>query len=122
MNKIDQVIEMLRNGTKISRAIKEVYGNCKLYIPFNDKDFDIPIEELELSTRSNNALMRCRFKTLNDVIQYIDENGWNKIKNFGRTSAAEVFGRIIDVAWDGMNTTQKAEFLISIDEENQGGI
>ena len=114
MNKIDQIIKLLRSGVKASRALKEVCGSQKISIPFNDEDFDIPLEKLELSVRSYNALKRHRLNTLNDVIKQFDKDGWNNIKTFGKTSAAEVFDKIIGVAWDGMSQVQRAEFLISV--------
>lgn len=116
MNNIDKIIELLRSGVKISNALKEVYDNPKIYIPFNDEDFDISLEELNLSMRSCNALRRSNFNTLNDVINHFAEKGWNSIKNFGKTSATEVFEKIINVAWNKMNKFQKAEFLMNIEE------
>ena len=114
MNKVDQITELLGRGVKISQALKEVCGSQKISIPFNDEYFNVYLEELELSLRSYNALKRHKLNTLNDVINHFDKKGWNSIKTFGRTSAAEVFNKIIDVAWDNMNTVQKAEFLISV--------
>lgn len=114
MNKIDQITKLLKDGVKISRALKEVCGSQKISIPFNDKDFDVYLEELDLSPRVYNALKRAKLNTLSDAIQQFAQNGWNSIKNFGRTSATEVFEKIIEVAWDNMDTVQKAEFLMSI--------
>lgn len=116
MDKINQIVELLKTGVKISSAIQEVYGNCKLYIPFNDKDFDVSISELELSNRSYNALMRNNLTTVNAVIQQIDKNGWNSIRYFGVMSAKEVFESIVDFAWSDMDYVQKSKFLISISQ------
>lgn len=114
MNKIDQITKLLKDGVKISRALKEVCGSQKISIPFNDEDFDVYLEELDLSPRAYNALKRAKLNTLSDAIQQFAQNGWNSIKNFGRTSATEVFEKIIEVAWDNMDIVQKAEFLMSI--------
>lgn len=114
MNKIDQITKLLKDGVKISRALKEVCGSQKISIPFNDEDFDVPLEKLDLTMRSYNALKRHRLNTLNEVINCFATDGWKSIKNFGKTSATEIFESIIEVAWDNMDTVQKAEFLMSI--------
>ena len=116
MNNAEKITKLLRSGVKISHALKEVCGSQKISIPFNDRDFDVSLEELDLSVRSYNALKRYRLNTLNDVIKYFDERGWNSIKTFGKTSATEVFEKIIEVAWDKMTNDQKAGFLMSIQE------
>lgn len=116
MNNAEKITQLLKNGDKISHALKEVCGNQKIFIPFNDASFDVSLEELNLSMRSYNALKRGKLNTLNEVINHFDKNGWNSIRNFGKTSATEIFEKIIDVAWDNMNNTQREEFLMSIEE------
>lgn len=115
MKKINKITKLLEGGAKISHALKEVCGSEAIYIPFNDNDFDVPLQELKLSNRSYNSLRREGLNTLSDVVSHFDTKGWNSIKNFGKTSAYEVFGKIIDVAWDNMNDEQRARFLLSID-------
>lgn len=114
MNKIDKIIDLLRGGTKISGAIKEVYGSQKISLSFNEKDFNVPLIELQISNRSYNALKRKGLNTLNDVVEYFNNQGWNSIRNFGKKSATEMFEKFIDVAWENMNDMQKAAFLLSM--------
>lgn len=114
MNKIEKITNLLKDGVKISQALKEVCGSQKISIPFNDEDFDVPLEVLDLSVRSYNALKRSKLNTLNEVINHFTKNGWNSIKTFGRTSATEMFEKIIEVAWNNMSNTQRAEFLMSL--------
>lgn len=114
MNNVDKIIELLKGGTKISQALREVCGNQRIAIPFDDKTFNVSLDKLELSARAYNALKRNGCHTLNDVVKVFSEKGWNSVKNFGKTSATEVFAKIIDVAWDNMNDIQKAEFLSNI--------
>ncbi len=116
MNNVTKIKNLLRNGVKISYALKEVCGSKQISIPFNDEDFDVLLEELNLSMRSYNALKRAKLNTLGETIQHFAQNGWNSIKNFGKTSAMEVFEKIIDVAWDNMSDVQKMDFLMSIQE------
>jgi DNA-directed RNA polymerase alpha subunit len=114
MNKADRIMALLKDGVKISCALREVCGRQKISIPFTYEVFDVSLEELELSTRSYNALKRSKLNTLADVVRYFDESGWNSIKNLGQISAMEIFGKIIDVAWDGMSAAQRTDFLNSI--------
>lgn len=114
MNYACEIIELLKNGTNIGRAIRKVCGSVPLSIPFNEEDFNVYLEDLDLSTRSRNALKREKFNTLYEVILHFNERGWNSIKNFGKTSATEVFEKIIDIAWNSMSSTQRANFLINI--------
>lgn len=117
MNNAEKIKDLLKNGTKISQALKEVCSSQKIYIPFNDGDFNILLEELGLSVRSYNALKRAKLNTLNDVIQNFDKSGWNSIKNLGKVSATEIFEKIIDVAWNSMDDAQKEEFLNSVEDD-----
>ena len=114
MNNIEKITELLDSGVSIGRALKEVCGDKTISIPFNEKIFDMPLEELSLSTRSYNALKREKINTLNDAVHSLENQGWRDIKNLGKVSATEIFEAIIDVAWRNMSDAQKRNFLISI--------
>ena len=113
MNNFDKITELLEQGVSIGYALKQVCGNQAICIPFDDEDVDVPLESLRLSTRSYNSLKREKLNTLKEVIERFGEQGWRDIKNFGKTSAMEVFDKIIEVAWNNMNDTQKKNFLAS---------
>ena len=116
MNNAEKITKLLKDGVNISYALKEVCGTQKISIPFSNECFDVPLEELNLSMRSYNALKRGKLNTLDEVINHFDQNGWNSIRNFGKTSATEIFEKIIDVAWDNMSDVQKSDFLTSLNE------
>ncbi len=50
---------------------------------------DIPVEELQISTRAYNGLKRARINTVADLLDNSEED-LLKIKNFGQKSAEEV--------------------------------
>lgn len=115
---INTVNNLIKNGLTITEALKEVYTTRKFSIAFNDSDFNIHISELGLGNRAENALLRAGFHTLMDAINHINENGWNSIKTFGKTSAIELYEKIIEVVWDGMNETERMNFLNIVDKQN----
>lgn len=115
MNNAEKITALLDNGVSISHALKTVCGNKKVCIPFDEEIFEVPLEELNLSTRSYNALKRDKINTLNDAVHRIKNQGWRDVKNLGVVSATEIFETIIEVAWKNMSAAQKRNFLISID-------
>ena len=114
MTNVEKIKELVDGGVNIGHAIKEVCGTQKIFVPFSEKDFDVSIENLDLSRRSYNALKRERLETLNAAINHLSKNGWNSIKNFGKISATELFEKIIDVAWSNMDDAQRTDFLKTI--------
>ena len=67
---------------------------------------------MNLDSRVTNALMRSHLKTLNDVMDFIEEG--NKpidIRNLGVVSGKTLMETILDYAWDCMDVKEKAEFL-----------
>ena len=113
MNNFEKITELLEGGASIVYALKEVCGNQTISIPFDEDDIDVPLEKLRLSTRSYNSLKREKLDTLKEVVERFGTQGWRDIKNFGKTSAMEIFEKIIEVTWSNMNDTQKKNFLLS---------
>ena len=63
-----------------------------LSIP-KDPYTNIAIEELQLSVRAYNCLKRAQINTIGDLLNYSPEK-LQKLKNFGRKSADEVFMKL----------------------------
>jgi len=63
-----------------------------LAIP-KDPYTNIAIEELQLSVRAYNCLKRAQINTIGDLLNYSPEK-LQKLKNFGRKSADEVFMKL----------------------------
>ncbi len=117
-NSMNKMMNLINNGVSVSEAMKAVYKTRKVSIPFNDEDFNIFIVTLSLSTRTTNALMRANLPTLKDAIEHINKKGWNSIRSLGRTSATELYEKIVDIAWEFMNNVQRDDFLLDIDNRN----
>ena len=87
------------------RGYKEGYSDAEYERPTNPKiiGFDMPIEELGLSARPYNALIRAGNKTIGDLWSYTDYKDILRIRNVGAVSLEEIsrkldnFGLINDV-------------------------
>lgn len=62
----------------------------------NDEYLDIPLEELELKTKTLYALKRIGLNTPGEFVEFVEENGWAKIPRFGRTLAKDIYMQIYD--------------------------
>jgi DNA-directed RNA polymerase alpha subunit len=62
----------------------------------NDEYLDIPLEELELKTKTLYALKRIELNTSGEFVEFVEENGWAKIPRFGRTLAKDIYMQIYD--------------------------
>ena len=56
----------------------------------DEKNMNIPIEELQLSVRAYNCLKRAQINTVAELLKYSPES-LQEIKNFGQKSADELF-------------------------------
>lgn len=119
MKNIEKTMELMANGMTISKALAEVYETRKIHIPFKREKMDIPLTELTFSNRIKHCFEAANFKSLIEVIDYIEEHGWIKIRGFGKTSATEVFEKILDVAWEKLNIEERAAFLLLVNDENK---
>lgn len=116
------IVDELANNKTFSQALKTVYVKRSVAIPFNNKEMDIEIERLGLTTRSLWALKRTHLDTIKDVIEYISERGVKSIRNFGITCGTEVFEAILDWCWHHMTKEQQTEFLIDTVIRNSGNV
>lgn len=61
-----------------------------------DEYLDVPLDELNLKTKTFYTLKRINIDTSGEFIQYIKENGWAKIPRFGCTLAKDIYMQIYD--------------------------
>jgi DNA-directed RNA polymerase alpha subunit len=122
INTMDLIIDKMAEFKSLSRALRHVYKKRKVAIPFDDNTFDVEVLKLDIHSRASNALMRSGLKTLNDVIEYAEDNHLGKVKNLGKVSAIEVMETMLDIAWSKMNEDEKVAFLIDIVERNEKNI
>jgi len=119
---MDIIVSKMAEGAKLSKALKLVYNKRSVNIPYNDKNSDVDLRDLKMTSRTTNALLRAGLRTIEDVIQFCCENEITKIKNLGISSGVETFETILDYCWEYMNEDEKTRFLIDTVERNSENI
>ena len=86
---IDLFRLLINNNNKIEESKLEIKSPSISIQPYTN----IAIEELQLSVRAYNCLKKAQIDTVGDLLQYSPEE-LQKLKNFGRKSADEVFSTL----------------------------
>ena len=71
--------------------LSEIVNSTEVLRPNDPEVLDIPLEELNLSARSFNALRRRGVKTVRDLVSMTEEDIMN-VRNFGKRSYDEIIG------------------------------
>ena len=71
--------------------LSEIVNSTEVLRPNDPEVLDIPLEELNLSARSFNALRRRGVKTVRDLVLMTEEDIMN-VRNFGKRSYDEIIG------------------------------
>lgn len=119
---MDIIVNKMVEGDKLSKALQRVYDKRNVVMPQNEKLHGIKIIDLDMSTRTKNALMRNRLTTIGEVIKYANKNGVKNLKGFGFNSGIELFEAILDLHWGYMTKEERVNFLIDTVERNQDNI
>ena len=119
---MDIVVGLLSEGKTISYALHKVYSKRSIAIPYDESIFNIDIDKLDLSKRTNNALRRAHLTTVTDVIEFATSNGIMKVKTFGKSSGIELFEAILDYCWMHMSNEERTNFLLNTIERNSNYI
>ena len=118
INTMDTIVGMLAEGKKLSKALKLVYTKRNVAIPYTEEMLDARILDLNMTTRTTNALMRAHLKTIKDVVEFCSKEKITKVKTLGNNSCIELFESILDYCWSKMDDNRRADFLIDIVERN----
>lgn len=116
---MDLIVSKMAEGASISKALKLVYHQRNVRIPYNDSDFDVSVMDLGLSSRATNALLRTKLRTLGDVVEFCNEHKITEIVNLGKNSGIEIFEAILDYRWKHMDNNERTSFLIDTVKRNQ---
>ncbi len=83
----------------------------RIRLPMSRAFLATSIEELPLSVRSRNALMRAGLNTVDRLAEFIRANdGLSGIRNLGRVSILEVKLTLAEAAYEQLSDREKAEF------------
>lgn len=100
-------------------AIKSIFGvGAKMQIPFSESACDTEITALDLSVRSTNCLMRAGLKTVEQVIDAIQNDSLLKIRNLWIKSLAEIRAVICQFGYTQLNEKSRKQFIGNLIELN----
>ena len=115
---MDTIVGMLAEGKKLSKVLQIVYTKRNVAIPYTEEMLDTRIFDLNMSTRTTNALMRAHLKTIKEVVEFCNKEKITKVKTLGNSSCIELFESILDYCWSTMSNNRRTDFLIDTVERN----
>ncbi|MBO6017766.1 MAG: hypothetical protein J6P42_06995 [Oscillospiraceae bacterium] len=91
--------------------LQETFPGKQIPVPFRERMSGLPIDEMNLSVRSSNALMRANAKTFGRVREIIQtEDGLKKIRNLGNKSEKEIVRNFFSACYYQLSPTEQAVF------------
>ena len=109
---------------------QDIYLMLQLYcpgrqvgLPYRHRMAEIPIDEMNLSVRSTNALMRANARTLGQVMEILlIEDGLKKIRNLGIKSEREIIRSFFSACYYKLNPTEQAVFWQKVVDQMEGEV
>lgn len=118
INAMDAIVNELANGKTFSEALKAVYNKRNVQIPYKDEWLEVEIQELNMSNRATNTILRNRIRTLSDLVKRNETNPIKSLRGCGKDICTEVFETILNYCWNCMDEKEKVEFLMDTVERN----
>ena len=107
------------SGTGVVETILAVFGKkARVSIPLSKELCQSPIDELDLSRRSLNGLMRDSCFTVGQLVDIVNENGLRRIRNIGAGSVSEIKKKLLVCAYLALNDREKSAFFLDMIENN----
>lgn len=114
INTLDLIVSKMAHGKTLSKALHEVYTKRNVAIPYEEEWLDCNLTSLHMTSRTTNALLRNKFRTIRDVVNFTATNKISSLATFGRISGLELFEAILDYCWKQMSQEKKDEFIIDV--------
>jgi len=91
-----------------------------LEIPLTATFVNQPLEDLNLSVRSYNALKRSSVNNMKQLAEFImSENGLSKIRNLGKVSITEIKQTVLRESYAMLSEDRKETFWNTVIERNR---
>ena len=91
--------------------LQDTFPGKKVAVPYRERMSELPIDEMSLSVRSSNALMRANAKTFGRVKEIIMvEDGLKRIRNLGVKSEKEIVRNFFSACYYQLSPTEQAVF------------
>jgi DNA-directed RNA polymerase alpha subunit len=113
MNKASYLNKLYSAAEKIGVApVAAMFGDgLKFRIPMTQHLWDTSIEELSLTVRSRNGLMRAGTETIGKVAELImRDDGLNKVRNLGRKSISEIKTALLEEGYKQLDHKARLVF------------
>ena len=95
----------------VTSVLREIKGKVRVQLPMSSSFLASSIDELPLSVRSRNALMRSNLDTVGKLVSYIKENeSMSSIRNLGKKSIFEVKTVLTEAAYSHLSEQEKLAF------------
>ena len=114
INTLDLIVSKMAHGKTFSKALQDVYTKRNVAIPYEEEWLDCKLTALNMSSRTTNALLRNKFTTIRDVVNFTATNKISSLATFGRVSGIELFEAILDYCWKQMPQEKKDRFIIDV--------
>ena len=86
-------------------------SNLKVRIPISNNLWDTSINEMHLSVRARNGLMRASADTVGKVSERImEDGGLGKVRNLGSKSISEIKTDLLAEGYEQLSTNEKIKF------------
>lgn len=92
----------------------------RIEIPLSLTLWNTPLDELPISVRSKNGLLRAGARTIGHVAERImSEQGLESIRNLGHRSISEIKTQILSIGYEQLNDREKDTFWRFIVQSNR---
>ena len=113
LNVSDEAVRLRDAAAKqdIYFFLQERFPGRQISVPYKSRMDELSIEEMNLSVRSSNALMRANARTFGRVKEIIMmEDGLKKIRNLGIKSEREIIRNFFSACYQQLSPTEQAVF------------
>ena len=103
----------------VMKAIDQFSAEIQVEIPLYQDFLDLPIDELNLSVRAYNGLMRANISTVKRLVSALtEEYGLEHIRNLGKKSITEIKRALLAESYMRLTDAQKDSFWQYVLERN----
>lgn len=113
----DDAIALRESVSKIGilPVLQQRFPHCQVDIPYKSHMEDLSIEELNLTVRASNGLMRAGASTFGKLVDLMTrETGLKSVRNLGTKSEKEITKAFFTACYEHLTLYEKAAFFQSI--------
>lgn len=122
MNRTSYLIELCSAAEKfgLTQVLSMFGSGLWVRIPMTRKLWDTSVDELNLTVRSRNGLMRAGTDTIGKVSELImRDDGLSKVRNLGKKSIAEIKTVLLEEGYRDLDHAGKLRFWREFLDGNQ---